>query len=243
MAPKRILITGASSGIGLATTKLALERGAKIWALGRKLAHLQELQLVYPKALVISAVDLAEESSLQSFLNSLKGAEPVDAFLHCAGLSPTMPFNRESSRSWQRTMQLNVYVALRMAQSLFKTHRSSLSSIVYISSVMAFLGEKAKSTYAMSKGALEAAARAQALEYAKYKIRVNTIAPAVINTPLTEQSVYRQSAEALQAVIDKHPLGLGEPEDVAEAALFLLSDAARWITGSSLRVDGGYSIM
>ena len=75
-----------------------------------------------------------------------------------------------------------------------------------------------------------------------FKVRVNTIAPAVVNTPLSEDSVYRKTEEGMKHILSKHPLGLGEPEDVAKAALFLLSDASGWITGSTLTVDGGYSI-
>ena len=153
-----------------------------------------------------------------------------------------MPINREKREAWEQAMQLNVYTGVEIAQILMKTQRLGLKSIVYISSVMADMAEKAKGTYSMSKGALNAVARNQALEYAKFKVRVNTIAPAVVNTPLSHDSVYRKTVEGMKQVLSKHPLGLGEPEDVAKAALFLLSDASSWITGSTLTVDGGYSI-
>ena len=239
---KTFLISGGTSGIGRATTEMAIEYGARVIVIGRNSEKLSELKSRYNEQLLPLQLDLLEADFLHRLIEVLDREDEIHGFLHTAGISPTMPFNREKRNSWEQVMQLNVYAGLEISQRLLKRYRSSLSSIVYLSSVMADLAEKAKGTYGMSKGALNAIARNQALEYAKFNIRVNTISPAVVNTPLTKNSIYRKSEESLADIRSRHPLGLGEPEDIANAALFLLSDASRWVTGTNLKIDGGYSI-
>jgi NAD(P)-dependent dehydrogenase (short-subunit alcohol dehydrogenase family) len=242
VSQKHFLITGGSSGIGRATVDLAIQLGANVTVLGRNKEALEVLKDKHGNAFEFHIIDLHNFDELDTFLEyATSSLFPVHGLLHSAGISPTVPFSREKTSNLRTTMEVNVYAGLAIARWLIKNHRKTLESIVYISSVMAQLGEKAKSTYSLSKSALEGSARVQALELAKHKIRVNTIAPAVINTPLSEKSIYRQSKDALQSILDKHPLGLGEPNDVANTAIFLLSDASRWITGSTLTVDGGYS--
>lgn len=238
---KTLLITGGTSGIGKATCEQAIKFGARVIAVGRNTQSLEKLCTQFPNHVIPIKLDLFDENYKEKLKVAL-AHERIYGFLHAAGISPTMPFNREKREAWDRAMQLNVYSGVEIAQLLMKTQRSNLKSIVYVSSVMAVLAEKAKGTYSMSKGALNAVARNQALEYAKFKIRVNTLAPAVVNTSLSKESIYRKSEEAMKSVLAKHPLGLGEPTDIANAALFLISEASRWVTGTTLMVDGGYSI-
>jgi NAD(P)-dependent dehydrogenase (short-subunit alcohol dehydrogenase family) len=115
------------------------------------------------------------------------------------------------------------------------------ASIVWIASVTASVGAVGKALYGASKSALVAAAKGLALEYAPKKIRFNTISPGVVVTPMSMSSVYSKNPEALKQVADLHPLGLGQPDDVAAAVVFLLSDEARWVTGTDLIIDGGYT--
>ena len=239
---RTFLISGGTSGIGRATSEMAIECGARVIVIGRNSEKLNELKSLYNEQLVPLQVDLSAADFLQKLDKDINGETEIHGFLHAAGISPTMPFNREKRNSWEQAMQLNVYAGIEISQLLLKRHRSSLSSIVYLSSIMACLAEKAKGTYSMSKGALNAIARNQALEYAKLNIRFNTISPAVVNTPLTKESIYRRSEGSIADIRSRHPLGLGEPEDIANAALFLLSDASKWVTGTDLIVDGGYSI-
>ena len=106
---------------------------------------------------------------------------------------------------------------------------------------MGSVGEVGKTLYSMTKGALLSASRSLALELAPKKIRVNCISPGVVDTPMSQSAVYSQSEESLNRIRSLHPLGLGRVEDVAHACVFLLSDEARWITGTNLFVDGGYT--
>jgi len=241
LSGKNLLITGATSGIGKATCELAVNFGARVLAIGRKVEQLDELKAQFPKQVQTLKIDFFDSGYLEKLALFLT-QEKIYGFVHAAGISPTMPINRESRESWEIAMQLNVYIGIEIAQLLIRKQRSSIKSIVYISSVMADLAEKAKGTYSMSKGALNAVMRNQALEYAKFNVRANAIAPAVVQTPLSMDSVYRKTEKGMKRISDKHPLGLGEAEDVAKSALFLLSDASSWITGTTLTVDGGYSI-
>jgi len=238
---KTILITGATSGIGKATCEEAINYGARIIAIGRNTDELSELKARFSEQVQILKLNLLEVNYCDKIALAI-AKEEVHGFLHAAGISPTMPINREKRETWNQAMEFNVYIGVEIAQLLVKTKRPYLSSIVYVSSVMADLAEKAKGTYSMSKGALNAISRSQALEYSRFNVRVNTISPAVVNTPLTVNSEYRKSEEGMRDILSKHPLGLGEPEDIANAALFLLSDVSRWITGTNLKIDGGYSI-
>jgi len=111
---------------------------------------------------------------------------------------------------------------------------------VYISSVVSEVGEKGKTLYSMSKSALVGMAKSLALEYANKGARFNCISPAVVETPLSQKSYYRQDENAMKEILNEHPLGLGAPEDVAYAAVFLLSEQSKWITGINMPVDGGY---
>jgi NAD(P)-dependent dehydrogenase (short-subunit alcohol dehydrogenase family) len=115
------------------------------------------------------------------------------------------------------------------------------ASFVFISSVMGILGQSGKVAYSSSKGALISGAKAMALELAKKKIRVNCILPGVVETEMSNEMFQKLSEESKKSILEMHPLGLGKPEDIANACAFLLSDASGWITGTNLLVDGGYS--
>jgi len=114
------------------------------------------------------------------------------------------------------------------------------ASIIFISSVMGMAGETGKSLYSMTKGALIAGVRSLAIELAPRNIRVNCISPGVVESPMSKNAVYSRNEDALNKIKAFHPLGLGQPEDVANACIYLLSDAAKWVTGTNLIVDGGY---
>jgi NAD(P)-dependent dehydrogenase (short-subunit alcohol dehydrogenase family) len=136
----------------------------------------------------------------------------------------------------------NVHSAINLTRIVTKQSRKSEegASVVFISSVMGIVGENGKSLYSMTKGALIAGARSLAIELAPRNIRVNCISPGVVESPMSKGAIYSRNEESLNKIRGMHPLGLGRPEDVANASVFLLSDASRWITGTNLIVDGGY---
>jgi NAD(P)-dependent dehydrogenase (short-subunit alcohol dehydrogenase family) len=140
----------------------------------------------------------------------------------------------------QAVMKTNYWAFLEMVKHFSKTKYASGGSVVAVSSVSARVGWPGGSLYCGSKGALDASMRALALELVPKKIRVNSVVPSNIRTPMFDEIVSIGGDEATQQILAKQPLGLGEPEDVAQAVAFLLSDAARFITGTQLVVDGGY---
>jgi len=105
---------------------------------------------------------------------------------------------------------------------------------------MAQAGASGKSIYSATKGALLSTSRSMAIELASRNIRINTISPGVVETPMTDKAYYNRDEASRDEIIRQHPLGLGEPIEVANACVFLLSDASKWITGTDLRIDGGY---
>ena len=242
---KTILITGASSGIGQGIAIACAGQGAKVLLLGRDADRLKETVKLCENGQDhgFLSLDLRDELQINAELETfLKQHAPIHGFVHAAGVSPTIPFKVLKEYQVQEAFQLNVFSAISMIQVLTKVGIKSSEgmSMVMIASVMSEVGEKGKSLYAMTKSALVGMVKSLALEYADKKIRFNAISPSVVNTPLSRNSEYRKNEAAMKQVLEQHPLGIGEVEDVSNAAVFLLSPASRWITGENMIVDGGY---
>jgi NAD(P)-dependent dehydrogenase (short-subunit alcohol dehydrogenase family) len=163
--------------------------------------------------------------------------------VHAAGIPAPWPLIALSPELWRKVLLINTEAALVLTQ-IFQKRRNraeECASIVFISSVMAHVGSSANAAYSMSKSGLEGMARSLALELAGKKIRVNCIAPGFVKTPMFDRMERNWDSDQRSSVEALHPLGLGNPDDVANAAAFLLADTARWITGTVLVVDGGYT--
>jgi NAD(P)-dependent dehydrogenase (short-subunit alcohol dehydrogenase family) len=243
---KNIIITGASSGIGRACAVLCSEMGAKILLIGRKVEELQKTKAVLanPESATILSLDLTHfEEVTEQLQKILPGFGKVDGVVHAAGISTTLPFRNISVEKMNNFCQVNVIASLHLTQLLIKPRNISPegASIIFITSVMSQVGESAKVLYSMSKGALLAAARSMAIELAPKKIRINCIAPGVVETSMTQNAYYSKNEESRERIKSLHPLGLGEPGDVAKACLFLLSETGKWVTGTQLMIDGGYT--
>ena len=243
---KNILITGASSGIGRQCAITCSRMGANVILFGRNQERLNETlncmdnisnHLVY-------SVDLLEYEKVEKIMNEIiQQKRIVHGLVNCSGISTTLPLKMISPQKMDDFFHANVHSSINFTKLAAK--RASFSedggSIIFISSVMGVVGESGKTLYAMTKGALIAASKSLAIELADRKIRVNSISPGVVDTPLSQKSVYSQNEESLNKIKSYHPLGLGHTEDVANACVFLLSDASKWITGINLIVDGGYT--
>ncbi|MDG2356679.1 MAG: SDR family oxidoreductase [Polaribacter sp.] len=240
---KIILITGASSGIGEATAIACDQQGAQLLLLGRNEERLRgTLGKLSSKKHRVLAVDLTNFEDLTQQLSVfLEDVKSIDGVVHAAGITATYPFKLFKPEQLDAILKINVQATFYVTKLLLRKLNKEGASLVFISSIMASLGEKAKTMYAMSKGAVSAGAKSLAIEFASKNIIVNSIAPGIVNTPMTANASYKKNDVLLAKTLEKYPLGFGEPEDVAHSCIFLLSDASKWITGTEITIDGGYS--
>lgn len=220
--------------------------GARLILLGRNRDRLEATQKELPPgcASTLLSVDLtAYESVEPSIREAVNKMGKLDGIIHSAGISTTLPLRVIKPSTTEHYLRTNVSAAIELARICTKKRNFSGSggSLVFISSVMGIVGEIGKTTYSLTKGALIAGTKSLALELASRQIRVNCISPGVVETPMSQQAVYSQDEASRNRITALHPLGLGKPEDIAYASVYLLSDAARWVTGTNLIIDGGYT--
>jgi NAD(P)-dependent dehydrogenase (short-subunit alcohol dehydrogenase family) len=244
LSDKVILVTGASSGIGRECAIACSRMGALLVVTGRDTDRLKEtVSLLDGKEKhLLKTVDITLPNETEQLIESVVNKYGrIDGIIHSAGISTTLPFNMVKEKKLESFFQTNVSGPLNLTRNALRHFPNDGGSIVFIASVMAIAGESGKALYSMTKGALLAASRSLAIELAPRKIRINCVSPGVVVTPMSDKSVYSQDQALLERVRSHHPLGLGEPSDVASACVYLLSDAARWVTGTNLIVDGGYT--
>lgn len=242
---RKILITGASSGIGRATAKLAAAMGAVCIINGRDEtrlnATLAELKGEVHKEM---AMPLTPENCKELVTEAVNLVGPLNGFVHCAGIEKTMPFRMTELSDLHEIMSVNLDAFWEITRELVKkkNHEPEKLSVVGISSVAALHGSAGNSAYAASKGALISLVKSLASEYARQKIRFNCVCPGYIETPMLDniKRLYKTEEEFEQAIVKRHALGLGTPEDVANAVVYMLSDASKWMLGCVINVDGGY---
>lgn len=243
LSGRHYLITGAASGIGRATAIEASRLGATLSLVDRDECGLAETARLIGDATQSFQFDLRKIAQIDELVVDivLKSGR-LHGLVHCAGIQSIMPARMLAVDKWRDIFAVNTEAALALAKNMQskKVYAGENGSIVFISSIMALAGASGATAYAMSKSALLGIARSLALEFAPRRIRVNCIAPGFVHTPLFSSTEKLWDAEQKQAVEDQHPLGFGEPEDIANAVVFLLADSGRWITGSTLVVDGGY---
>jgi len=249
VAGKVVVVTGASSGIGQSIAVELSKLNVIVVGIGRnkeRLIETKEMMVNTDAHLFINA-DLTQEEDLQEIRNKVSEKyEKIHGVVHCAGISSTILLKSINTSKIQSHFEINVFAALSLTKVLLNRKDKlfdSGSSIVFISSVMENHGATGKTLYGMTKGAILSGVKSLSIELASKGIRVNAIAPSVIDTPLSQASYYRSNPETLAKVQKMHPLGLGKPTDVAYAAVYLLSEASSWVTGTSLVVDGGYSAL
>jgi NAD(P)-dependent dehydrogenase (short-subunit alcohol dehydrogenase family) len=242
---KTILVTGASAGIGRSTALLLSRLGARVVLSGRSLDRLQETAGQMEGAgHHIAALDLMNPNEIPAWIAEvLEVVGPLSGLAHCAGTGPMIPLRFLRLEQLEEVMRVNFYAAAALTKEFTRkrTYQPG-ASIVYVASVAGILGTPARTAYSASKGALIAFAKSAAMELAKSGIRVNCVAPSYVQTDMYEKSTASLTPEQLATLVEStQPLGLGTPLDVANVIAFLLADTGKWITGSVLAVDGGYS--
>ncbi len=236
---KKILVSGASSGIGKIISKKLSEQGASLIITGRDKLRLQEtLVSLKENNHKLILADLTKKDDLQKLAID---CEQLDGVVFCAGIIHYMSAKQLDISSFEDLFNINVKSQIALYQQLHINKRiKQNASLVFISSVSALSAVPATLAYSVSKASINSAVRVLASELSKLGIRVNSISPGLVETPLLEKSVV--SKEVFGKTILKYPLGPGKAEDIANAVVFLLSNASRWITGIDLIVDGGYML-
>lgn len=245
LTDQTIMVTGASSGIGRETALLLSQLGARVVLVGRNLTQLDRTRsLLEGTAHHAYVFDLSSVENISSWMKEVASeCGLLNGLVHSAGIQFTRPLRILSSESYEELMSVNVKAAIFLAKAYRqkKVCAPDGGSLVFLSSVMGLVGQSGQSAYSASKGALLTLTKSLALELSHEKIRVNSVAPAMVRTEMTEKMLQLLTPEQISHIEAMHPLGFGNPRDVANAIAFLVAGSSRWITGTTLVVDGGYT--
>lgn len=238
-----VILTGATSGIGFEILKQIVSEGHKVYAIGRDFSKIIDYFGENNSQLINLTTDLQNTASIAYIFETiLENGEKVDAFVNCAGYEETIPLKQYSRELIANIFDVNVFSTIEFLRFITqKKYSSDGASIVLFSSVMGNLGQPGKVGYCSSKAAVNGIVKSASLELSKRKIRVNSISPGIVNTELTQKLFNKIGEQAKNGIIEQHPLGIGEPEDIVPLVLFLISSKAKWITGADIVIDGGYS--
>jgi NAD(P)-dependent dehydrogenase (short-subunit alcohol dehydrogenase family) len=240
---KTILITGASSGIGRATAIECSKMGARLIITGRNQDRLHETRSLLDGAdHILFAYDLTLEGDIKELCALLPN--DIDGVAHCAGVSSLKPIIGLNTQNLQDIFSTNYYAPVLLTKYLVKSKKLKQgASLVYVGSISGVSNvATALSAYGSSKSALNSFVQYAALELAGKHVRCNAVLPGRIETQLLQNQT--MSEEELQKDIAKYPLHrYGTPTEVAQAIIYLLSDATKWVTGTSITIDGGRSLI
>lgn len=246
---KTILITGASSGIGKGIAIACAKSGAAVVGIGRdrnKLDALgEELKRISDKEHYLVSCDVTDFAALPGLISeAVARCGRINGFVHSAGIATNCPLKVSTDSIYKQTFDVNTISAFEISRLLsLKKNCGENASFVFVASVSALKGEPGLIAYSASKGALISGCRSLAAELAGKKIRVNCVVPGQItDTEIGKYQAETLDADSYRKLAESHPLGLGKVENIVGPVVFLLSEAASWITGSSLIVDGGYTL-
>ena len=242
---KIILITGATSGIGYESSIALSKLGAKLIIIGRSINKLKSLKNCLEKTskVVTYDVDLSKPNSCKNLIESLPEEWlPLDGLFHSAGDILLKPISLSKEEEFDKLARVSLNSTLDIARLVTKKkYFANKSSIVLMSSISSVLSTTGISYYSAIKSSINSICRSMAIEFSPREIRVNTILAGAIETSMQKKLESKLSSEFIDKYRNKHLLGFGEPSDIANMVCFLLSPGSRWITGSSMIVDGGYS--
>ena len=238
---KIILVTGASSGIGRAAAVECSKMGATVIAVGRNEERLKEtLSMLETENSSYYVCDLTDSTSVDQMVASIP---VIDGLINNAGIGIVKPLKFINEADFTTLLKADTIAPILLLQRLIKKKKINKGGSVVFTSSMAALGgvTNGNSMYVACKGAISSFVLNAALELGPQNIRVNAVCPAMVNTPLVHDGD-TENEEHPKEMEKQYPLRkFGEPEDIAWAMIYLLSDAARWVTGTNMVVDGGFS--
>ena len=235
---KNIIVTGASGGIGNSIIKKLNEAGANILASGTRIEKLEELKKKFEKIKILK-FDISQSDKIEEFIenatNELGGS--LDGLINNAGITQDNLAIRMSLDEWQKVISINLTSTFLMSKfAIKKMLKNKSGKIVNITSVVGHTGNLGQANYTASKAGIVAMSKSLAIEYAKKNINVNCISPGFIKTAMTDKI----DNKFKEVIVSKIPSArLGEPDDIANAVLFLSSEQSNYINGETLHVNGG----
>lgn len=223
---RNLLIVGASSGIGKSIAEKAIADGYHVISASRNAPDLSEIEH--------HTIDITADNIDWSFI-----PDELHGLVYAPGTINLKPFHRLKIEEFQNDFDINVLGAVKTLQAAFKSLKKvDSASVVLFSTVAAKLGMNFHASIAASKAAVEGLARTTAAEWSQHNIRVNALAPSLTDTPLAGRIL--STDEKKEASDKRHPIGrYGQPDDLSNAAMYLLSEGSSWVTGQTIGVDGG----
>jgi NAD(P)-dependent dehydrogenase (short-subunit alcohol dehydrogenase family) len=235
------MVTGATSGIGLGTCHLIDSLGGSVIMVGRKASVLSNTQNKLINKSYTEQFDFGQSNQIEEWFESvIHKTGPMSGIIHCAGIQIVESIRTLDVTTVENMFNINVTSGIMLAKCFRKrSNHMENASLVYLSSVMGMVGSELRSAYCASKGAIIAMTKALAIELARDHIRVNCVSPGFVKTNMFDDTKKIIGEEAMSKIEKLHPLGFGEPNDVANAIVFLIS--SKWMTGTNLTIDGGYT--
>jgi NAD(P)-dependent dehydrogenase (short-subunit alcohol dehydrogenase family) len=243
LAGQRFLVTGASSGLGRAVAGLIAACGGQVLGAGRDAERLQAAVVSWPgQGHIASVQDLVEADAAAGWAKALAEEHgPLNGMFHAAGTELLRPIRMSKQAQFDEAFGSAFFAAAGLARAAAqKGVMVDGGALVFMSSVAGSAGKVGMAAYSASRAAVQGMVRSLACEFAPRGIRVNAIAAGAVQTPMHDRITRGATPDVVEAYASSHLLGFGEPGDIAQAAVYLLSPAGRWITGTTMAVDGGY---
>ena len=232
---KRVVITGGASGIGLATAVRFYEEGSELCIVDMPTEEETELKARFPERMTYIQADVSTQDGVDKIQNWINGG--VDVFINNAGITRDATMAKMTDEQWDQVLAVNLTAVYKLSKiAAIKMKEQGGGAILQASSVVAHYDNFGQSNYVATKAAVIGLTKTMAKEYGKYGVRINSVAPGFIGTPM----VRSMPEKVVKMMEDKVPLKrLGEPDEIAAIYAFLASDDAKYITGTCINVDGG----